>query len=103
MYSIPLVAESGDSEGTPVAIMEASAAALPVIATLHAGIPDVILDGVTGILVPERDIDKMAEAMRLILSNKAFARSMGEAGRERILIKFYHGRYISVLHEVLNK
>jgi glycosyltransferase involved in cell wall biosynthesis len=98
-----IIADSGDSEGTPVAIMEASAAALPVIATLHAGIPDVILDGVTGLLVPERDIDKMAEAMQLILSNKALARSMGEAGRERILSNFTMDRYISVLHEVLNK
>lgn len=98
-----IVAESGDSEGTPVAIMEASAAALPVIATLHAGIPEVVLNGVTGILVPERDIDKMAEAMRLILSNKALARNMGEAGRERILANFTMDRYISVLREVLNK
>ena len=98
-----IVAESGDSEGTPVAIMEASAAALPVIATFHAGIPDVVLDGVTGMLVPERDIDKMADAMRLILRNKGLARSMGEAGRERILSNFTMDRYISVLHEVLNK
>lgn len=97
-----IVAESGDSEGTPVAIMEASAAGLPVIATIHAGIPDVILDGLTGILVPERDIDKMADAMRRIISNKALARSMGEAGRERIQSKFTMDRYISVLREVLN-
>jgi glycosyltransferase involved in cell wall biosynthesis len=97
-----IVAESGDSEGTPVAIMEASAAGLPVIATIHAGIPDVILDGVTGILVPEKDIDKMADAMRQILSNKAFARNMGEAGRKRMLSKFTMDRYISLLQKVLN-
>jgi glycosyltransferase involved in cell wall biosynthesis len=82
--------------------MEASAAGLPVIATIHAGIPDVILDGVTGILVPERDIDKMADAMRLILSSKALARRMGEAGRERMLSNFTMKRYISVLREALN-
>jgi glycosyltransferase involved in cell wall biosynthesis len=97
-----IVAESGDSEGTPVAIMEASAAALPVIATIHAGIPDVVLDGITGILVPEKDIDKMADAMRLILSNKTLARSMGEAGRERIQSNFTMERYITVLREALN-
>lgn len=98
-----IVAESGDSEGTPVAIIEASAAGLPVISTFHAGIPDVIIDGVTGILVPEKDIDKMADAMGLILSNKVLARRMGVAGRERILSHFTMGQYISVLRDVLNK
>jgi glycosyltransferase involved in cell wall biosynthesis len=97
-----IVADSGDSEGTPVAIIEASAAALPVIATRHAGIPDVVLDGITGLLVPEKDIDKMADAMRFILRNKALARSMGEAGRERIKSNFTMERYISILREALN-
>jgi len=85
-----------------VAIIEASAAALPVIATRHAGIPDVVLDGITGLLVPEKDIDKMSDAMRLILRNKALARSMGEAGRERIKSNFTMERYISILREALN-
>jgi colanic acid/amylovoran biosynthesis glycosyltransferase len=98
-----IVAENGDSEGTPVAVMEASAAGLPVISTIHAGIPDVIIDGVTGILVPERNIDKMADAMRLILSVKTLARRMGEAGRERIQTNFTMERHISVLREALNK
>jgi glycosyltransferase involved in cell wall biosynthesis len=58
-----VVASDGDSEGTPVAIMEASAAGLPVVATRHAGIPDVILNGETGLLVEEHDVEGMAAAI----------------------------------------
>ena len=96
-----IVASTGDSEGTPVAIMEASAAALPVIATRHAGIPDVILDGVTGLLVPEKDIDQMADAMLKLILNKSLAKSMGEAGRERMKTHFSMERYIKVLRNAL--
>jgi len=96
-----IVATSGDSEGTPVAIMEASAASLPVISTYHAGIPDIILDGITGFLVPEKDIDKMANAMMVLLKDKELARKMGLAGRERIKSEFSMKRYIDVLKSLL--
>ena len=101
MFSTQLVASSGDSEGTPVAIMEASAASLPVVSTFHAGIPDVILDGITGILVPETDIDKMADAMLTLLNDKELARKMGRAGRERIKSEYSMERYINVLKTLL--
>jgi len=96
-----MVASSGDSEGTPVAIIEASAASLPVVSTFHAGIPDVILDGITGILVPETDIDKMADAMLTLLNDKELARKMGRAGRERIKSEYSMERYINVLKTLL--
>lgn len=96
-----MVASSGDSEGTPVAIMEASASSLPVVSTFHAGIPDVIQDGITGILVPEKDIVKMADAMIVLLKDKELARKMGMAGRERIKSAFSMERYIDVLKTLL--
>ena len=55
---------NGDMEGTPVAVLEAAAAGLPVIATRHAGIPDVVCHGQTGLLVDEHDVDGMATAMQ---------------------------------------
>src|SRR5439155_1881807 len=55
-----LQTSSGDSEGTPVAILEAGAAGIPVVSTRHAGIVDIVRDGETGYLVDERDIDSMA-------------------------------------------
>jgi glycosyltransferase involved in cell wall biosynthesis len=74
---------SGDSEGTPVAVLEASASGLPVVATRHAGIPDVVEDGVTGLLVAERDVDGMAEAMIELANDPDLAGRLGAAGRLR--------------------
>ena len=56
-----VTAKSGDKEGTPVTIMEASAMGLPVVSTFHGGIPDIIKDGETGFLVSEFDFETMAE------------------------------------------
>lgn len=52
-------------------ILEAGAAGVPAISTLHAGIPDVIIDGETGFLVEEHEIKTMAEKMQLLLQDKA--------------------------------
>lgn len=97
-----ITAENGDSEGTPVAIIEASAAGLPVISTFHAGIPDVILNGVTGILVEEHDVRGMADAMINLLSSRNLAIKMGRAGKNRILENFTMDKYINNLAQVIN-
>ncbi|MFA5095623.1 MAG: glycosyltransferase [Candidatus Paceibacterota bacterium] len=97
-----IIAESGDSEGTPVAILEASAAALPVIATYHGGIPDVIINNETGMLVDEYDTTMMANAMIKLIENKSLAKKMGLAGRERIKKCFSMDKYISKLRDVIN-
>jgi len=75
---------SGDSEGTPVAVLEAGAAGLPVIATRHAGIPDVVREGQTGLLCDERDIATMAEHMHTVLTDPSAAARLGAAAREHI-------------------
>jgi len=97
-----VIAEDGDSEGTPVAVLEASAAGLPVISTKHAGIPDVIIDGETGILVDEHDVDGMSKAMMKILADPALAKQMGKAGKQRIRNNFSMARYISKLSEEIS-
>lgn len=79
-----LVPSSGDSEGTPVAILEAQASGLPVVSTRHAGIPEVVLEGETGFLVDEGDVDGMAAAMIQMAANPQLARELGWAGRERV-------------------
>lgn len=83
-----IVSASGDSEGTPVAVMEAGASGLPVVSTRHAGIPDVVVEGETGLLVDERDASGMAEAMLHLVENPEQAQVLGEAGRERVLARF---------------
>jgi len=74
---------SGDEEGLPVALLEAMAAGLPVISTRHAGIPEAVLDGVTGNLVDEGDIDAMSDAMQRLATGTAQRALMGAAGWER--------------------
>ena len=56
-------AEGGDSEGLPTVIMEAMALGVPVVATRHAGIPEIVSDRVTGMLVPESDPQALAQAI----------------------------------------
>lgn len=81
-------ASNGDCEGTPVAILEAQASGLPIIATRHTGIMDVVLEEETGVLCYENDIDKMAENMVRIAENPQLAFKLGQAGREQVANKF---------------
>jgi colanic acid/amylovoran biosynthesis glycosyltransferase len=97
-----VTALSGDQEGTPVAILEASAAGLPVIATFHAGIPDVILDGETGLLVEEHNVEGMTEKMLLLLENKELAMRMGEKGKDRIRSNFTMERHLRTIDDLIN-
>ena len=81
-------APDGDQEGSPVSIMEAGAAGLPVVSTRHSGIPDIVQHGKTGVLVQEHDIQGMADAMKRLLANHSEAREMGQAGAKRIHSRF---------------
>ncbi len=96
-----VVAASGDSEGTPVVVMEAGAAGLPVIATRHAGIPDVVQEGKTGLLVEERDVDAMGQAMVRLAKDPELARSLGHAARRRVQEGFSMDRSIHRLGSVI--
>ena len=91
----------GDMEGTPVSILEASAAGLPVISTFHAGIPDVILDGKTGLLVNEHDIQGMIAHMLFILENLEKAKQIGVNGKRRIKKYFSMDKHLSVLQDII--
>lgn len=96
-----VTADNGDSEGTPVAVLEAQAAALPVISTLHAGIPDVVLHGETGLLCDERDVQAMAENMLRILSEPELAQKLGISGRHRVRKHFSMEKHLSSLATVI--
>lgn len=83
-----VTAEHGETEGLPVAICEAMAHAMPVVSTRHAGIPEVVEDGVTGTLVAEKDVDGMAEAMRRLITDPDLRRMYAERGRKAIEQRF---------------
>nr|AIA88338.1 Glycos_transf_1 [uncultured Desulfovibrio sp.] len=65
-------------------IMEALSHRMPVIATDVCGIAEVVEDGVTGLLVPQRDARALADAVRRMVEDRDRAQSMAEAGRERV-------------------
>ena len=96
-----LVPASGDSEGTPVSILEAGAAGLAVVSTKHAGISDVVIHGKTGFLVDEGDIDGMSEHLHKLLSNPELATEMGQNAREFISERFSMERSIGELRNIL--
>jgi glycosyltransferase involved in cell wall biosynthesis len=74
---------STNSEGSPLSVMEYMDAGLPVVATRVGGIPDLIDDGVEGLLVEPRDPDGLGEAIARVLDDPQEAKRMGERGRER--------------------
>lgn len=67
-----VTAASGDSEGLPTVIVEAQAMGIPVVSTVHAGIPEVVLDGETGLLAPERDAVTLARHLLRLLADDEF-------------------------------
>jgi glycosyltransferase involved in cell wall biosynthesis len=98
-----LTAENGDSEGTPVAVLEASGAGLPVISTYHAGIPDVISNNETGFLVPEHDVKGMTKAMLTLLKDPTLAKEMGDRGKENISMNFNMKRHLETINSLIEK
>jgi glycosyltransferase involved in cell wall biosynthesis len=75
--------QTGDQEGAPVAILEAMAHGLPVISTLHSGIPYLVVNGETGLLTPEGDVSAMAHSIGQLAQSQEKRREMGAAGRKR--------------------
>ncbi len=96
-----LVAPSGDSEGTPVSIIEAGATGLPVVSTRHAGIPDVVIEGETGFLVDEGDTSGMAQFMMMLAQDAALAGRLGAAGNHRVKMEFNREKRLGKLWEII--
>ena len=77
-----VTAHDGDAEGLPTVIVEAAASALPTVGTLHSGIPEAIVDGETGFLVPERHLEELAVRMATLLGSAELRERMGSAARQ---------------------
>jgi len=96
-----ITALTGDMEGTPVAILEASASGLPVVSTKHAGIVDVVIDNETGFLVEEHDVDSMSEKMIFLIENKAKAKEMGAAAKKFVYDNFRLEKHIEIVNNLI--
>ncbi len=83
VFALPSqTAKNGDSEALGIVFNEASACGVPIISTWHGGIPEAVLDGETGFLVPEKDDAALAEKLDTLLSDRALGKKMGQQGRE---------------------
>jgi colanic acid/amylovoran biosynthesis glycosyltransferase len=94
-------AANGDMEGTPLAVLEASASGIPVISTTHAGIMDVVVNKKTGLLSQEHDVEGMAKNMLTLLDNIDDAKKLGALGKINITENYSIGRHINNLDATL--
>jgi colanic acid/amylovoran biosynthesis glycosyltransferase len=83
-----ITAESGDAEGLGLVLLEASASGVPVIGTRHGGIPEVVRENESGLLVPEGDTNALADAIATIVSDAGLQARMGKVGRKVACDKF---------------
>lgn len=95
-----VVHNNGDRDGIPNVIMEALSQCMPVIATEVCGIGEVIRDGETGFLVPQRDPRALALAIRNMLENRERARKMAVAGKKLVEEMFDMNKNIPALHNL---
>jgi colanic acid/amylovoran biosynthesis glycosyltransferase len=93
----------GDSEGTPVSVLEASATGLPVVSTKHAGIQEAIIHQRTGFLVAERDVSAMADYMSRLATDLGLAAALGTAGRRFVSENYSAEKSIGRLFAILQK
>ncbi len=94
-----LVLPSGN-EGTPVSVIEALAAELPVVATRVGGVPDVVRDGEDGFLVEAGATDDLADRLAELAGDPALRAQMGKQGRERVLPRYAVDRLVDDVDEL---
>jgi colanic acid/amylovoran biosynthesis glycosyltransferase len=83
-----VTAASGDQEGIPNVLKEAMAMGIPVVSTRHSGIPELVQDGVSGLLAPERDSEALAERLACLIDHPEKWAAMGRAGRQHVESEF---------------
>lgn len=83
-----VVTPSGKMEGIPVALMEALASEIPVVATSISGIPELVRDGETGLLAPQRDAAALANALARLYAHRDLGQRLAAAGRQLVLQEF---------------
>jgi len=95
-----VVTRRGKQEGIPVALMEALAMKVPVVATNISGIPELIEHKKTGLLVPPEDAGALVSALLRIHDEPAWAGALGDAGHERVAKEYDLGRNVAQLDEL---
>lgn len=89
-----VVASNGDTESQGISLLEAMAASTPLVVTNHNGFKETVLEGDTGFLVDEKNIDKMAKRIIELLQNEQKRSRMGRLGRRRVL-EYYEAKELA--------
>ena len=89
-----VTAKNGNQEGQGLVLQEAQAMGLPIISTYHDGIPEGVVDGRSGFLVPERDVDALAEKLEYLIEHPELWSKMGRFGREFVK-KHYNSKKLN--------
>jgi len=107
MQHCQLLALPSYEEGLPNAVLEAMACEKPVVATNITGIPEAVLNNITGILVPPGSPAQLAEAIKSLINNPELGREMGKQGREHVLNQFswehHTSEMVSVYESVITE
>ena len=101
-----VTAANGDQEGIPNVLKEAMASGLPVLSTQHSGIPELVQNGISGFLVPERDVDALTEKLEYFIDHPEKWPEMGRNGRNYVK-KYYdinklNDRLVKIYQQLLN-
>ncbi|MEL6216389.1 MAG: glycosyltransferase, partial [Pseudomonadota bacterium] len=96
-----VITGTGKMEGVPVALMEALAMTLPVVASDISGVPELVIHEKTGMLAKERDPKGIADALIRIQQNPEWAAELGQAGREHVLANFDQKKNADALYALM--
>jgi colanic acid/amylovoran biosynthesis glycosyltransferase len=107
IFTAPCVtAKAGDQDAPVNVLKEAMAMGLPVVSTYHGGIPELVEDGISGFLVPERDVDALAEKFGYLIEHPERWSEMGRAGRAYVEkhydIQKLNDRLVEIYRQVLS-
>jgi glycosyltransferase involved in cell wall biosynthesis len=91
---LDVVALTSRNEGSPVSLIEALASARPVASTAAGGVPEVVVDGETGLTVPIGDSVGLADAIQRLIRDRQLAQRLGEAGRHHVYPRYDSSRLV---------
>lgn len=91
------------NDAYPLVVLEAMSHGLPVVSTVEGAIPDMVLDGETGFLVPRQDVTALADRLALLLTDEELRKRMGRAGRERYQAHFTEDVFIVNIATIFEK
>jgi glycosyltransferase involved in cell wall biosynthesis len=95
------------NECFPLVLIEAMSFSLPVVSTFEGGIPDIVDDGITGFLVPQKNAQALAEKLKVLIENSELRQQMGNNGRKKyeneLTLELFENRLKEILQEVIEK